>query len=286
VSDDATAKGVGRLIGGIGDIPGIVRARNIDRVVVSLSDARGTLPMDALLEMKMSGVRFDYLASIYERYTGKIAVENLRPSWLIFSAGFRTTPRVLAVKRSIDVVVASVGLIIALPIMALVAAAVKATSTGPALYHQRRVGERGSTFLVYKFRSMRADAERTSGAVWSRSGDDRVTPVGRWIRATRLDELPQLWNILRGDMSIVGPRPERPEFIQQLSDEIPYYNQRHMVKPGLTGWAQVRYPYGSSVEDAMQKLQYDLFYIKHISLSMDAWIVLCTVKTVLSRRGI
>jgi sugar transferase (PEP-CTERM system associated) len=286
VSDDATATGFGRLLGGIRDIPAIVRARNIDRVVVSLSDARGTLPMDALLEMKMSGVRFDYLASIYERYTGKIAVENLRPSWLIFSAGFRTTPRVLAVKRSIDIVVASVGLILALPIMGLVAAAVKATSAGPALYHQRRVGERGSTFMVHKFRSMRADAERTSGAVWSRSGDDRVTPLGRWIRATRLDELPQIWNILRGEMSIVGPRPERPEFIQQLSDEIPYYNQRHMVKPGLTGWAQVRYPYGSSVEDAMQKLQYDLFYIKHISLSMDAWIVLCTVKTVLSRRGL
>jgi sugar transferase (PEP-CTERM system associated) len=236
--------------------------------------------------MKMRGVTFDYLASVYERYTGKIAIENLRPSWLIFSAGFRTTPRLLSLKRLLDIVIALAGLVVTAPVMLLVALAIKLTSPGPALYHQNRVGERGRVFTVHKFRSMRVDAEATSGAVWSREGDTRTTSVGRFLRAARLDELPQLWNILRGDMSLVGPRPERPEFIEQLTELIPYYGQRHVVKPGLTGWAQVRYTYGSSVEDAMEKLQYDLFYIKNMSLALDLLIVISTIKTVVSRRGI
>jgi len=275
-----------RILGAIQDIPAIVRTRAVDRVVVNLSDARGRLPMDELLDMKLAGVTFEHMASVYERYTGRIAIENLRPSWLIFSSGFRATPRMLAVKRAVDVAISMIGLIVAAPIMAAVAVAVACSSPGPFLYEQRRVGERGRVFRLYKFRSMRADAEDTSGAVWSRDGDTRVTTVGRWLRATRLDELPQLWNIFKGDMSLVGPRPERPEFIEELTRHIPYYPQRHIVKPGLTGWAQVRYSYGSSVQDAMEKLQYDLFYIKHMSLLMDAWIVLCTVKTVLSRRGL
>ncbi len=275
-----------RILGAIQDIPAIVRTRAVDRVVVNLSDARGRLPMDELLDMKLAGVTFEHMASVYERYTGRIAIENLRPSWLIFSSGFRATPRMLAVKRAVDVVVSMIGLIVAAPIMAAVAVAVACSSPGPFLYEQRRVGERGRVFRLYKFRSMRADAEDASGAVWSRDGDIRVTTVGRWLRTTRLDELPQLWNIFKGDMSLVGPRPERPEFIEELTRDIPYYTQRHIVKPGLTGWAQVRYSYGSSVQDAMEKLQYDLFYIKHMSLLMDAWIVLCTVKTVLSRRGL
>ncbi|HEY6360344.1 MAG TPA: TIGR03013 family XrtA/PEP-CTERM system glycosyltransferase [Vicinamibacterales bacterium] len=275
-----------RVLGEVGDIPAIVRDQQIDRVVVSLANARGTLPMDRLLEMKLDGVTFDHLASVYERYTGKIAVENLRPSWLIFSAGFQTTRALLAVKRTLDIAVSLAAIVVLLPVMAIVAVAVRLSSAGPALYRQRRVGQRGAVFTLLKFRSMRMDAEADSGAVWSRHGDPRVTAVGRFLRQTRLDELPQLWNVLRGDMCLVGPRPERPEFVQQLTSQIPYYGQRHIVKPGLTGWAQVRYSYGSSVEDAMEKLQYDLFYIKHMSLGMDLVIALSTIKTVLSRRGV
>jgi len=275
-----------KVLGEVSDIPSIVRTHHVDRVVVSLADARGTLPMERLLEMKLSGVTFDHLASVYERYTGKIAVENLRPSWLIFSAGFRTTRRVLAIKRMLDIAVSLTAFIVSLPVMAIVAIAVRMSSPGPALYHQRRVGERGRVFTLHKFRSMGIDAEAGSGAVWSQNGDMRVTRVGRFLRRMRLDELPQLWNVMRGDMSLVGPRPERPEFVEQLTQQIPYYGQRHIVKPGLTGWAQVRYAYGSSVEDAMEKLQYDLFYIKHMSLGMDLLIALSTVKTVLSRRGV
>jgi sugar transferase (PEP-CTERM system associated) len=275
-----------KLLGDVGDIPAIVRDRHVDRVVVSLADARGTLPMDRLLEMKLSGVTFDHLASVYERYTGKIAVENLRPSWLIFSEGFQTTRRFLVVKRILDIVVSLSAIILLLPVMTMVAIAVKLSSPGPVLYHQRRVGQHGGVFTLHKFRSMRVDAEAGCGAVWSHDGDTRVTRVGKFLRQARLDELPQLWNVVCGDMGLVGPRPERPEFVQQLTERIPYYGQRHIVKPGLTGWAQVRYAYGSSVEDAMEKLQYDLFYIKNLSLGMDLVIALSTIKTVLSRRGI
>jgi sugar transferase (PEP-CTERM system associated) len=274
------------LLGGIEDIPAIVRARSVDRVVVSLADARGKLPMQKLLEMKLDGVRFDHLPSVYEEYTGKIAVENLRPSWLIFSPGFRKRAGLLAAKRLFDVAAASLGLLLSAPIVFVLGALVKITSPGPALYAQQRVGLRGKVFTVYKMRSMRADAERHTGPVWSpRAGDTRTTRLGRWMRRTRLDELPQLWNILRGDMSLVGPRPERPEFVTSLMQQIPFYGQRHIVKPGLTGWAQVRYTYGASVEDATEKLQYDLFYIKNLSLSLDVFIVLETIKTVLLRRG-
>jgi sugar transferase (PEP-CTERM system associated) len=274
------------VIGTVAEIPAIVRQRRVDRVVVSLADARGKLSMDQLLEMKLNdGVRFDHLASVYEDYTGKIAVENLRPSWLIFSEGFRKSRRVAAVKRASDVVLAVAGLALTAPVMALVAAAMKLTSPGPVFYHQRRVGRDGQVFTIHKFRSMRTDAEQGTGAVWSRSGDPRVTPIGRFLRRTRFDELPQLWNVLKGHMSVVGPRPERPEFVSDLTKSLPFYGQRHAVRPGVTGWAQVRHAYGSSVEDALQKLQYDLFYIKHMSLALDMFIVLSTVKTVLVRRG-
>jgi sugar transferase (PEP-CTERM system associated) len=273
------------VIGTVEDIPAIVRARGVDRVVVSLSDARGKLPMEKLLEMKLDGVAFDHLASVYEQYTGKIAVDNLRPSWLIFSEGFRKSRVQTALKRLIDIVGAGAGLIIAMPIMAAVAVAVKISSGGGVMYHQARVGLRGHVFTVHKFRSMRADAEQQTGAVWATANDSRVTSVGRFLRRTRLDELPQLWNVLRGDMSIVGPRPERPEFVTTLTQEIPFYGQRHIVRPGLTGWAQVRYTYTASVEDAMEKLQYDLFYIKNRSIALDLFIAAKTVKTVLMQRG-
>jgi exopolysaccharide biosynthesis polyprenyl glycosylphosphotransferase len=188
-------------------------------------------------------------------------------------------------KRTLDLVAALVGLTLAAPLMLMVAAAVKWTSPGPVLYRQQRVGLRGHIFRVIKFRSMRQDAEKGTGAVWATKSDARVTPVGGFLRKTRLDEIPQLWNVLKGDMSFVGPRPERPEFVSSLTKDIPFYGQRHSVRPGLTGWAQVRYTYGASIEDAMEKLQYDLFYIKNLSIALDLFIIANTVKTVLMRRG-
>ncbi len=273
------------VIGTIEDIPSIVRARGVDRVVVSLADARGKLPMDKLLEMKLDGVSFDHLASVYEDYTGKIALENLRPSWLIFSPGFKKSRVVSTMKRLMDIAISIVGLVLALPVMAAVALAVRLTSRGPIMYSQRRVGQHGRVFTVHKFRSMRDDAEAVTGPVWASQHDPRVTPVGRFLRRSRLDELPQLWNVLRGDMSFVGPRPERPEFVDELTRQIRFYPQRHIVRPGLTGWAQVRYTYGASTEDALQKLQYDFFYIKNLSLALDVFIILETIKTVILRKG-
>jgi sugar transferase (PEP-CTERM system associated) len=274
------------VIGAIEDIPSIVRARRVHRVVVSLADARGKLPMDKLLELRLDGVNFDHLATVYEEYTGKIAVENLRPSWLIFSDGFRKTRLLTAAKRLLDVLIAGIGLIVAAPLMGLVALAVKVTSPGAVFYHQRRVGQHGRIFTIHKFRSMREDAEAGTGAVWAaKAGDARVTSIGGMLRRTRLDELPQLWNVLTGDMSFVGPRPERPEFVGELQKQIPFYGQRHIVRPGITGWAQVRYTYGATKEDALQKLQYDLFYIKHLSIALDLFIILSTIKTVVLRRG-
>jgi sugar transferase (PEP-CTERM system associated) len=274
------------VIGTVEDIPSIVRARSVDRVVVSLADARGKLPIDKLLEMKLDrGIRFDHLATVYEQYTGKIAIENLRPSWLIFSEGFRKTRLLTATKRAVDILAAAIGLVIVLPVMLAVAALIKLTSPGRVLYQQNRVGQYGRVFTIRKFRSMRSDAELATGAVWAQPNDGRITRVGRLLRRTRLDELPQLWNVLVGDMSLIGPRPERPEFVEQLRKVIPFYGQRHVIRPGLTGWAQVRYTYGASVEDAMEKLQYDLFYLKNMSIALDLVIALETVKTVILRRG-
>jgi sugar transferase (PEP-CTERM system associated) len=274
------------VIGTISDIPAIVRDRRVDRVVVSLADARGKFSMDKLLAMKLNqGVNFDHLASVYERYTGKIAIENLRPSWLIFSEGFQKTWTVQAAKRTLDLIAATLLLGVMWPVMLVAAIATRLSSPGPILYRQTRVGLHGRQFSVVKFRSMQQDAEAGTGAVWAVSNDPRVTGVGRFMRRTRLDELPQLWNVLRGEMSFVGPRPERPEFVAQLSDSIPFYGQRHVVRPGLTGWAQVRHEYTSTVQESMQKLQFDLYYIKHLSLALDVYIILETVKTVLVRRG-
>jgi sugar transferase (PEP-CTERM system associated) len=275
------------VVGTIDDIPNLTSSLRVDRVVVSLSDERGKLPMGQLLDVRLrSGVVFDHLASVYEEYTGKIALENLRPSWLIFSAGFRKTRTLLASKRAFDVMAAVCGLVLASPLMAVSALVVKLESRrDPVLYHQERVGLNGKVFTIHKFRTMRTDAEAETGPVWSRANDTRITATGRFMRKTRLDEIPQLWNVLRGEMSLIGPRPERPEFVRQLTQQIPFYGQRHVVKPGLTGWAQVRYSYGASVEDAVEKMQYDLYYVKNLSMRFDIVIALETVKTVLLRRG-
>jgi exopolysaccharide biosynthesis polyprenyl glycosylphosphotransferase len=222
---------------------------------------------------------------VYEECTGKIAIENLRPSWLIFSDGFRKSGWVFAVKRALELVLSLIGLIVALPIMLALAAAIRLTSPGPALYSQLRVGQNGRLFRVYKLRSMRADAEKGTGAVWATEGDPRITPIGGLLRRSRLDEIPQLWNVIIGNMSLVGPRPERPEFVEALTKQIPFYSLRHLVKPGITGWAQVRYTYGATIEDAMEKLQHDLFYIKNLTVGLDLFILFETVKTVVLHRG-
>ena len=272
------------VIGSRDDLNTVVHYQRIDRIVVSLSDRRGSLPVDDLLQAKLSGVRVEDAATMYERITGKILIDDIKPSWLIFSDGFRASRVTRAIKRGFDIVVACIGLVLAAPLMALTALAIRLDSPGPILYRQERVGKDGRLFLLCKFRSMRTDAEQGT-PVWAKEHDERVTRVGRVIRLTRLDELPQLWSVLRGDMSLVGPRPERSYFVQQLAAEIPFYNTRHVVRPGVTGWAQVKYRYGSTVEDAAEKLRYDLYYIKHQSLTFDLTILLDTVKVVLFRMG-
>jgi len=273
------------IVGTPADIDRLIARHHIDRIVVGLSDRRGKLPVEELLRAKMAGVRVEDATTTYERVTGKILIDDLRPSWLIFSDGFRVSHLTRLVKRTIDLTLALVMAIVALPLMAFTALIVWLDDGGPVLYRQERVGENGRTFVLSKFRSMRKDAESGGQPIWAKDGDDRVTRVGLFLRMTRLDELPQLWNVIRGDMSFVGPRPERPFFVEQLSRAIPFYQQRHAVKPGLTGWAQVKYRYGSSLEDAMEKLRYDLYYIKHLSVFFDLTIVFDTVKVVLFRKG-
>ena len=277
---------LGRVVGGLEDLPTMIRNTGADRVVVSLSDARGKLSMDQLLDIRLrTGVAFEDLASAYEKYTGKVTLETLRPSWFIFSSGLEKGRLLLHGKRALDVLLALLVLVITAPFLLAAAALVRLTSPGGALYRQERVGLNGRLFTIYKLRTMRADAEAVTGPVWSTLNDPRITPVGRVMRQTRLDELPQLWNVLRGDMSFVGPRPERPQFVDQLTATIPFFNQRHVLKPGITGWAQIRHSYAASVEDAVEKLQYDLYYIKNQSIWLDLLILVETVKTVVRQRG-
>ena len=273
-----------RIVGTPADIEELVTTRGIDRIFVGLSDRRGRLPVRELLRAKLSGVRVEDVNTVYERLTGKLMVEDLRPSWLIFSDDFRASRLTRQTKRAFDILLAFVGLVIAAPLMVLVAVAVWLESGFPVLYRQERVGEQGRRFMLNKFRSMRHDAEGDT-PIWASASDERVTAVGGVIRKMRFDELPQLWNVLRGDMSFVGPRPERPYFVSQLAAQIPFYEQRHAVKPGITGWAQVKYRYGASLEDSLEKLRYDLYYVKHLSLPFDLTILFDTVKVVLFAKG-
>jgi sugar transferase (PEP-CTERM system associated) len=282
--DDAEGHEAAHIVGTTGDLADLIRRHRVDRIIVSLSDRRGRMPTRELLQAKLSGVRVEDAATTYERLTGKILIDAIKPSWLIFSDGFRASRVTRAIKRLVDIVLAAVGLVLAAPLMLLTALAVRIESPGPVLYRQERVGENGRVFTLCKFRSMRTDAENGT-PVWAKEKDERVTRVGRLIRVTRLDELPQLWNVLKGDMSFVGPRPERPFFVEQLAAIIPFYMERHAVKPGVTGWAQVKYRYGSSVEDAMEKLRYDLYYVKHLSIVFDLTIVIDTVKVILLGKG-
>ncbi|MDQ5838358.1 MAG: TIGR03013 family PEP-CTERM/XrtA system glycosyltransferase [Acidobacteriota bacterium] len=275
-----------RVLGTTAEMAGIIRREGVNRVVVAMAERRGQFPVRQLLDLSLSGdVAIEECASFYERLTGRVSLDMMRPSWLIFSGRGRQGRLSAVVRTAVHRAVALVGALLSLPIALLTAALIKLDSRGPVLYAQERVGKNGRAFRVYKFRSMRTDAEK-DGPVWaSKSGDARTTRVGRVIRKIRVDEIPQFWNILRGEMNFVGPRPERPHFVRQLAEEIPFYDQRHLIAPGLTGWAQIKYPYGASIEDARQKLQYDLYYIKNQSLVLDAVIMFETVKTILFGRG-
>ncbi len=264
---------------------GLVQQNRVHRVIVAMPERREKLPVSELLTLRQEGVKVEEATNWLERISGKIEVEHLNPSWLIFADGFRFSPFFRGVRRALNLAVALVGLVLALPLLPFIALAVKLSSPGPVFYHQKRVGKGSAEFYCYKFRTMRQDAEADTGATWAADDDPRITRVGKFLRSARLDEIPQLWCVLKGDMHFVGPRPERPEFVESLIKEIPYYGVRHMVRPGITGWAQVKYRYGNTREDALEKLQYDLFYIKNASLGLDLLIWFQTVKIVLLGRG-
>ncbi len=274
-----------RVIGLTDQLGELVKREHIDRIVVAMGERRGQFPTDKLLQLSLAGhVSIEEGAAFYERITGRVSLGMIRPSWLIFTGPGRKAKLASLSRAAVHRFAALVGAILSLPIVLVTAILIKLESRGPVFYKQERVGKNGRPFTLIKFRSMREDAEQ-DGPVWASKGDDRTTRVGRVMRKIRVDEIPQFWNILRGEMSFVGPRPERPHFVAQLAEEIPYYEQRHLIAPGLTGWAQIKYPYGASIEDARQKLQYDLFYIKNYSLVFDSIILFETIKIILFGRG-
>jgi exopolysaccharide biosynthesis polyprenyl glycosylphosphotransferase len=250
-----------------------------------MGERRGKLPLGQLLTLKSHGVHVQDATDVYEAVTGKVPIDSLRLGWLLFSPGFHVSRFLLFYKRLASMVISISGLLLSLPLIPFVALAIKLSSQGPVFYKQHRVGRDGEVFDCYKFRTMRADAEADSGPTWAGDDDPRITPVGRFLRLSRLDEIPQLWNVMKGDMSLVGPRPERPEFVDRLNHQIPHYSLRHTIRPGITGWAQIRYKYAASIEDAKEKLCYDLFYIKNMSPGLDSLIFLHTIKTILLARG-
>lgn len=276
-----------KVIGTYRDLQKLVTEENVDGIIVGLSDRRGKLPIRELLDFKTKGVAIEEVTTFYERVAGKIPIENLKPSWMVFNSGFGVSKRMLIEKRILSIVASSILLLLFLPIMLLLMLLIKLDSKGPIFYRQERVGQDGETFTLWKFRSLIHDAESETGPVWSNGigGDPRSTRLGRFMRKVRLDELPQLFNVFKGDMSFVGPRPERPHFVQQLTETIPFYSLRHIVKPGLTGWAQINHGYANSMDLTVEKLQYDLFYIKNMSWFLDSLIILETIKTVLVKEG-
>jgi sugar transferase (PEP-CTERM system associated) len=274
------------IIGTLDQIPALDQQFRVDTLLVALEDRRGKLPLPELLRYKLDGMRVEESASFYEMLTGKIPVRNLHPSSLIFSNGFNSYRLFYGTRRVPELLLALISFLISLPVFLLACLLIFLESGRPIFYRQERVGEKGRTFELLKLRSMRQDAEEETGAVWASADDDpRITRIGRFLRKSRIDELPQLFNIIKGEMSFVGPRPERPCFVEKLQQLIPYYGERHCVKPGITGWAQVRYRYGSSVEDAEEKLRYDLYYIKHMSFWLDFVIVLDTIRVILLGKG-
>jgi sugar transferase (PEP-CTERM system associated) len=264
----------------------VAAEKAIHRVIVAMQDRRDVMPMTDLLDLRLrGGVHIEEATSWLEKISGKIEVEQLHPSWIIFANGFRFGDAFRLLRRLVNFTVGLISLVLAAPLIPFIILAIKLDSTGPAVYRQERVGRGGKVFRCYKFRSMRPDAEADKGPTWADDDDPRITNVGRFLRTSRLDEIPQLWCVLKGDMAFVGPRPERPEFVKWLTEEIPYYNVRHLVRPGITGWAQIKYKYGNTIEDAREKLQYDLFYIKNASIGLDVLIMFQTIKILLLRRG-
>lgn len=272
---------------GAGSLRDLVETHRVDEIVLAIEERRGALPLDDLLQAKLSGVYVSDLSSFLERETGRIDLASASPSWLILSDGFLAAgPAAVAGKRLFDIVASALLLILSSPVLLVTAILIKLTSPGPVFYRQERVGQYGRPFDVIKFRSMRVDAEKDGKPQWAQERDPRVTALGRFIRATRIDEIPQIFCVLRGNMSFVGPRPERPFFVKELAAQLPFYNERHVVKPGITGWAQLNYPYGASVEDARHKLEYDLYYVKNYSSFLDLLILIQTVRVVLWRDGV
>jgi sugar transferase (PEP-CTERM system associated) len=270
------------LVGAVAELESLVEKHRVSRIIVAIEDRRGTLPTAALVRLRVRGIGVEDSHTAIAGLTGRVWLNTVRPSWFVFSDGFRRSRRTVLVKRTLDICFGVLGFLLSLPIMLAVALAVKLDSSGPALYRQVRVGWKGREFEILKFRSMRVDAEGKNGAQWAVVNDPRITRIGKYLRKFRLDELPQFVNVIRGDMSFVGPRPERPGFVADLREEIPYYDERHSVRPGLTGWAQVEYHYGASVDDAYRKLEYDLFYLKNMSLLFDCAIVFQTVRIVIN----
>jgi sugar transferase (PEP-CTERM system associated) len=263
----------------------IATQMKVRKIIVALKEKRGAFPIKELLECRVTGIDIIDGNSFYEMLTGKLIVEQINPAWLIFSQGFQKSRSQRFLKRTIDLILSFTMLILLSPLIVTAAIIIKLDSKGPVIFSQERVGQKHKPYLVHKFRSMRTDAEKETGPVWAKDNDDRITRIGHFMRKWRIDEIPQLWNVLKGQMSFVGPRPEREHFVKQLTEIIPYYGERFSVKPGLTGWAQVSYGYGASVRDAIEKLNYDLFYIKNMAILMDIMIVARTVKTVLFGMG-
>ena len=272
------------IIGATANVAAVAAAQRVDRVILSLAERRGQTPVRQLLDLKFAGVSIEDVHSVHEQLSGRIFLEHLSPSWLILSEGFRKSTLLVAGKRALDFVASLIGLLLTWPIVGLVAVAIWLETGRPILFRQERTGLHGRPFQILKFRSMYQNAEE-NGPSWATNDDRRITRVGRFIRKARFDELPQLFNVLRGEMSLVGPRPERPVFCEMLEEKIPLYGQRHSVRPGITGWAQVKYQYGASVEEAKTKLEYDLFYIKHLSILLDIAILFETAKVILYGRG-
>jgi len=263
----------------------LIRENRVHRVIVAMEDRRGTLPVMEMLQLRLHGVTIEEATSWLEKISGKIEVDNLYPSWLIFADGFRFSASFMLLRRLFSILASAILLLLVLPVIPLVILAIKLDSEGPILYRQKRIGLGNKVFYCYKFRTMRQDAESDTGPTWAGDDDPRITRVGHFLRKSRLDEIPQLWCVVKGDMAFVGPRPERPEFVDMLSKAIRYYPVRSVVRPGITGWAQVKYKYGNTVEDSKEKLQFDLYYIKNMSLGLDLMIMFQTIKIVLLGRG-
>jgi sugar transferase (PEP-CTERM system associated) len=289
ISNDPTLQGISivnpKVIGTTSTLSKIVDNGNIDKIIVAMEERRGNIPLDDLLRYKSYGIKIEDGVNFYEKVTNKLLVEYINPSNLIFCDGFKLSYITMLFKRAYDIVLSSIGLIIASPLFLIISLLIKLESKGPIFFKQERVGRNGKSFYIYKFRSMQNDAEKKTGPIMSFKGDCRVTRLGKIIRKTRLDEIPQLWNVLNGSMSFVGPRPERPMFVDKFKKNIPFYAQRFSLRPGLTGWAQIRCPYASNFEQSLDKLRYELYYLKNFSLLFDLTIILRTIKVVLFARG-